>query len=248
MMNMSDLENSMKSFEIKEYLDKNQPIILRIDGANFKNYTKCFNKPFDEIISEAMIESCQTLCKQIQGVKLGFTHSDELSIIFTANDNENTDGWFGLEKSKMISHATSIAVGTFNSFLTNNIDEIISPAKFDCRINNYPVEKVRDYIVWRSNSCFTNALNSISSHYFSHKELLEKSNSERIKMLIEKQIDVFSYPLKYLTGTFFIKEPVEIETEYGKIKRNKFKKQYFKKIPDNILDIIFKNEEVNDKI
>jgi tRNA(His) 5'-end guanylyltransferase len=99
------------------------PIIIRLDGCHFHTFTKGFNKPFDDMLMETMQETAMVLCREIEGVKLAYTQSDEISLLITNNDTWETQPWFGNNLSKMVSVAASIATLAFNRAWNNRCDE-----------------------------------------------------------------------------------------------------------------------------
>ena len=76
------LFDRMKSYEdsFRHYLPKRMPIIIRLDGCHFSSYTNGSNKPFDQNLNDVMNETAKELCGNIQGSKLAYVQSDEISI------------------------------------------------------------------------------------------------------------------------------------------------------------------------
>ena len=91
---LSPLGQRMKEYE-KAYdfiFPNNVPIIVRIDGKNFSTYTKNFNKPFDDIVTFAMVHTMKYLCANISNCRFGYTQSDEITLVLfekTLFDKEN---------------------------------------------------------------------------------------------------------------------------------------------------------------
>lgn len=61
----------MKSYEDKTraYLDKNIPVIIRIDGSNFSKLTGCLQKPYDDKFIELMNNSALHVINNMQGFR-----------------------------------------------------------------------------------------------------------------------------------------------------------------------------------
>lgn len=77
----SKLSELVKSFEIpstKRIADKNDYLILRLDGKNFSNFCSSMNKPFDVRMQETMKEVLLNLMKSFRPF-IGYTQSDEIS-------------------------------------------------------------------------------------------------------------------------------------------------------------------------
>ena len=71
----------------KTQLLRRTPVIIRLDGKAFHTFTKGFEKPFDKTMVEAMQATMLVLCKEIQGCVLGYTQSDEITLVLTDYTN-----------------------------------------------------------------------------------------------------------------------------------------------------------------
>ena len=121
-----ELGQRMKSYYENVYrfgLTRRMPVAIRIDGKAFHTFTKGFQKPFDPVLMAAMQETMKYLCENIQGCKLGYTQSDEITLILTDYDTLTTDAWFSYELQKMCSIAASMATMAFNKFFERNAFE-----------------------------------------------------------------------------------------------------------------------------
>ena len=106
-----DLGNRMKTFyeQIpKTKLMRRCPVIYRVDGKSFHNFTKKFERPFDEVLIKTMQETAKFLCENIQGCVLGYCQSDEISLLLIDYQRFETSAWFDYEVQKMCSIAASM--------------------------------------------------------------------------------------------------------------------------------------------
>ena len=112
----SEFDKRMKKYEYvsRTYLTTRTPVIIRIDGKCFHSFTRGFKKPFDEILSGAMQETMKYLCENIQGCVLGYTQSDEITLILVDYKDINTCAWFDYNIQKCASIAASMATMAFN--------------------------------------------------------------------------------------------------------------------------------------
>lgn len=120
-----DLGKRMKEFyeQIpKAKLMRRTPVIIRIDGRAFHTFTRGFNRPFDEILIKTMQETTKYLCENIQGCVLGYTQSDEISLVLVDYQRFETSAWFDYEIQKMCSIAASMTTMAFNKIFLDNID------------------------------------------------------------------------------------------------------------------------------
>jgi len=207
-------------------------LIIRLDGKNFSKYTKNLKKPFDMNFVSDMQKTTKYLCENIQGCKLGFVQSDEISLWLTDYDKIETNAWFDNKIQKQVSISASLATSIFNHLRliteTENkgfYDEdykIIRNQKltqFDSRIFVIPeIEEVVNYFYWRQKDCTRNSISMAASNFYSHKELTNKNNDEKQEMLFEIGINWNDYPISCKRGSVIIKK----EFKNGEIIRNKW--------------------------
>ena len=194
----------------KTKLMRRTPVALRIDGKAFHTFTRGFQKPFDEVLIRSMQETMKYLCENIQGCVLGYTQSDEITLILVDYKKLTSSAWFDYEVQKMCSIASSIATMAFNKFFANNVgdyctynyekedntheqyEHILSlavdkGAMFDCRCFNIPKEEVTNLIYWRQLDASRNSIQMVGQANFSHKELQNKSCNDIQDMLMTKK-------------------------------------------------------------
>jgi len=182
----------MKSYEnvSKIALTPRMPMIIRCDGKAFHSYTKGFTRPFDQSIQSAMTQAAKGLMENIQGAKLAYIQSDEISILVNDYENFETQAWFGKELQKIVSVSASIATAYFNKYMMDEKIVISKLAMFDSRAFVIPREEACNYFVWRQQDAERNSVSSLAQAHFSHRMLQGKSCKEMKKMLLdEKSID-----------------------------------------------------------
>lgn len=200
----------------KTKLMRRTPVAIRLDGKAFHTFTRGFEKPFDEVLGNAMRETMKYLCENIQGCVFGYTQSDEITLILVDYRKLNSDAWFDYEVQKMCSISASMATMAFNKFFRFEVEAhydmntkdtefdeiwlnddaqvlntvywnaIDNGAMFDARCFNIPKEEVANLIYWRQLDASRNSIQMVGQAYFSHSELQNKSNSDIVNMLMEK--------------------------------------------------------------
>lgn len=142
-----ELEKRMKTFyeEIpKTRLMRRIPVVIRIDGKAFHTFTKGFQKPFDEMLIKSMQDTMKYLCENIQGCVLGYTQSDEITLILIDYKKLTSSAWFDYEVQKVCSIAASMATMAFNKYFSENInsecyvfdDELLDNGDFNPNYKN----------------------------------------------------------------------------------------------------------------
>lgn len=83
----------MKAYESipKISLTRRVPVIIRLDGKAFHAFTRGMKKPFNSILMQTMQETMKYLCENIQGCVLGYTQSDEITLVLTDYETITTD-------------------------------------------------------------------------------------------------------------------------------------------------------------
>ena len=218
----------------KTRLVRRMPVAIRIDGKAFHTFTRGFQKPFDEILVKSMQDTMKYLCENIQGCVLGYTQSDEITLILVDYKHLNSDAWFDYEIQKMCSIAASMATMAFNKAFASNVAKqskrlyseyleekdasyidtleiaMNKGAMFDARCFNIPKEEVANLIYWRQLDATRNSIQMVGQANFSHKELQNKSCNMIQEMLFaEKGINWNDYPTYLKRGSCCIKTTIQ---------------------------------------
>ena len=105
---------------------------IRIDGKAFHTFTRGFKKPFDEILIKTMQQTMLYLCENIQGCVLGYTQSDEITLILQDYKTLTTSAWFDYEIQKICSISASMATMAFNQFFHENVRNWCNENELSC--------------------------------------------------------------------------------------------------------------------
>lgn len=273
MANKDSLGDRMKCYEnvTRNYLTRRAPVIIRVDGKAFHSFTRGFKKPFDGIFVKSMQETMKYLCENIQGCVLGYTQSDEITLVIIDYEKIESCAWFDNNIQKMASISASMATLAFNKYFSANvykyiedykkehqlifieednkyyntlIDAIKKGAMFDSRVFTLPKEEVVNCVIWRQQDATRNSINSVGQANFSHKQLQNKSCNDVQDMLMsEKGINWNDYATTLKRGSCCIKMPQKINdgTKQESI-RNKW-------IIDNEIPIFTQDKEyINSRI
>ena len=122
-MNKDSLGDRMKGYEKVPQLQltRRTPVIIRIDGKAFHTFTKGFNKPYDVVLSNAMIRTMEDLCRNVQGCMFGYTQSDEITLVLVDYKTLESCAWFDNKVQKMCSIAASMATAYFNKNFASEV-------------------------------------------------------------------------------------------------------------------------------
>lgn len=207
------------------FLPRRTYTIIRLDGRSFHTFTRGCKKPFDRDLMDCMQATALKLCEDIQNVKIGYTQSDEITLILTDFDSRNTDQWFDGNLQKMASISAAIATAEFNKmWLLKNIDncfkgeygffkadfvDFVSETKsahFDSRV--YTVSdpwEAFNALHWRGLDASKNSIQMVAQCLYSHKELQNKNTSQLQDMIHEKGQNWNEFPTDSKRGAYVIR-------------------------------------------
>lgn len=178
------------------------PIIARLDGRSFSKFTRGLKRPYDERLTNLMIETTRFLVKETNA-NCGYTQSDEISLVWF-NPDYDSQTLFDGKLFKLISTLSSLATGFFNKNLSNYIPEKsdLLPT-FDCRVFNVPnVEEAVNVFLWRELDATKNSITMAASEFYSHQFLMNKNSSQKQELLFQKGINWNDYPSSFKRGTY----------------------------------------------
>lgn len=164
--------------------------IIRLDGKAFHSFTKGFAKPFSLVLHKTFKDSIFELCKGIQGVKIAYYQSDEVSLLLQDFAFERTEAFYNGNIQKIASVSASMLTAYFNKYLFQNGAEVTKLAMFDARVFSIPDPiEAQNYFIWRQKDAIRNSISSLAQSLYSHKELIKKNSDDMKAMCLEKGID-----------------------------------------------------------
>ena len=209
MAKKDSLGDRMKEFyenRTRNLLPRRTYTIIRVDGKAFHTYTRGLERPFDmQLIADMDATACY-MCKNIQGAKLAFVQSDEISIVLTDFDKLGTAAWFDGNIQKMASVSASLATAKFNQLRPDKI------ALFDSRVFTIPSAiEVENYLIWRQQDTTRNSISSVAQYLYSPKELHGKDTDTMQEMCFQKGVNWNDYEAKLKRGRLIVKETYDKE-------------------------------------
>ena len=174
-------------------------------------------KPFDNVLNRGMLDTMFYLCQHIQGCVLGYTQSDEITLILVDYEKLETSAWYDYNVEKLCSISASMATFAFNKMFDVSVKQEIleyktslvpqsvelqqktreyhntlklavqTGALFDARCFNIPKEEVTNLVYWRQVDAIRNSIQSVGQANFSQRQLQGKSCEDIKKMLIEEK-------------------------------------------------------------
>jgi tRNA(His) guanylyltransferase len=178
------------------------PVLARIDGKTFSNWTRGLKRPFDERLSRTMIAVTKRLVEET-GALIGYTQSDEITLAWYSSDHKSQI-YFDGRILKMCSILAAYTSVWFNELIPSNIPEKIGqPAVFDCKVWQVPtLTEAANSVLWREQDATKNSIQMAAREVFSHRDLHGKNGNDQQAMLLTKDINWNDYPAFFKRGTF----------------------------------------------
>lgn len=203
----TSLGDRMKSYEFpstSRKAFKGQPLVVRLDGKSFHNFTKGLKRPYDERLSKLMVATTTALVDRFQA-KVGYTQSDEISLVWNIECDSSAefpfDGRFQKMESLLASYATAFFNKKLAEFLPEKEDELPT---FDARAFVVPnLMEAYHALLWRQQDATKNAISMAAQSMFSHKQLQKKNGAEMQEMMWSTHgVNFNDYPAFFKRGTF----------------------------------------------
>lgn len=187
------------------------PVVARLDGKGFHNFTRGLDKPYDVELSQVMDDLVLWLCEEFNAL-MGYTQSDEITLVFE-NPIQNTESmqtiFFDgrIEKiCSILAAKTSVEFNQLCAKYPKLAEKLKSRPVFDCRVFSCPSpELMRNSVVWRQMDCRKNSVSMAAHANFSHKSLQGKNTREKIDLLFQSGIVFSAYPAQFRNGLFYIR-------------------------------------------
>lgn len=194
---MGDRLKMFEGIEAGRILIPNLPICVRVDGRAFHTFTRGMNRPYDERMSKAMIETMKYLVKKTDAC-IGYVQSDEISLVLS----DTKEPLFGGRVQKLTSIIAAMATAKFNDEIHKSFPD--KPlAEFDCRVWNVPNRtEAANTILWREFDATKNSISMAARSVYSDNQLLNKNSSEKQELLWQKGINWDKYPVFFKRGTY----------------------------------------------
>ena len=175
------------------------PLILRIDGRAFSTFTRGMEKPHDEKLSAAMIETAKHLVEHFKA-HVGYVQSDEITLILV-NEGELSQFPFGGKFQKLCSVAASLAAAKFSQCLPEYAHKL---PHFDCRAFGVSTMELADDVLrWRHADARRNAVLSLGQKVIGKKKIMGVGTADVARILCDEH-GVLPEDLgdHYANGTF----------------------------------------------
>jgi tRNA(His) guanylyltransferase len=177
------------------------PVYARIDGRGFSKFTKGMGRPFDQRMTDAMIETARYLVKETHAL-VGYVQSDEISLLWKAPDYTGSI-FFDGKITKMTSVLASMAAAAFSRQIRGwKPFEDRYPA-FDARVLQLPLDyEAANMFMWRAQDAVKNAVSMATRAQYSARAMHGQDQRAMLKLLEGAGVVFDDYPAAFKQGTF----------------------------------------------
>lgn len=237
-MDKTSLGDRMKEYEAAydTSMMRRVPVVVRLDGKGFSRLTKRLKleKPFDGRFLDMMADTMLSVASQVEGCVIGYTQSDEISLVLLNNQSLDAQPYFGNRVQKIASITASMATARFNRGLARLLgDAADAEAFFDSRVFTVPdpVEAM-NALIWRQQDCVRNSI--LSAAYYeigkvkgrkTAQKMMHGLNTSKLQELMFQELGLnwsVRYSPELKRGTVAYRKPMEVETPNGKAVRSKW--------------------------
>lgn len=187
------------------HLPPRMPVIVRVDGKGFHQWARSCRKPFDDNLCTIMNDAAAALCDEIQGAKLAYVQSDEISVLVHSYETHESQAWFDNNLQKLVSVSAAIAATTVSMFAPEYVG-IHEPAIFDGRAFVLPEAEVTNYFLWRQNDAARNSIQMLARSLASHKECDGLGCNELQELCWKRGQNWNDLPTRYRRGRCLLRE------------------------------------------
>lgn len=191
-------------------------IYVRVDGRGFSTLTRKLTKPYDENFQRSMIQTCMTLVKKFNAV-VGYVQSDEISLVLEAKGGEHI---FDGKILKLCSTTAGLASTALTmNLIDNGLGDLADQLPhFDSRLVQLDTKRdVAEMLMWRTKDAMRNATTLVAHSKFSHKMLQGKTTKDKVAMLAQVGVDMYSYPESFRKGQYVGHVVREVEVDKDSI-------------------------------
>lgn len=195
----SEMDRKMKRLEVvyEQRVPKEQPFLIRLDGARFSRYTRqAFFKqdqssPFSIPFTEVMIGTAEALLHEFRPASV-YTSSDEITMVFQPIAQDKLDvseHIYSGRVQKLASLTASYASAKFNELLRHLYPER-QLAFFDARVFSVPDKAMAaENIKWRANTdAARNSYSKLAQFHLGAKKLHDLTKQQVREALEEKGV------------------------------------------------------------
>lgn len=203
------LGDRMKGYEFsfRHILTDNMDYIIRLDGRHFHTLTRNMDKPFDLVFIDIMREVAKHLLSEIQGAKIVYVQSDEISVYLTNKNKLEAESYFNNNLQKIVSVSASFTTMKFNELCLNKFNKL---GMFDSRIFMLPSNEIANYFIWRQRDWNKNSIQMVARSLYSQKKLDGFNGLQMKEMILEKGQNYDDLEDYLKNGSFFMKKNSEI--------------------------------------
>lgn len=213
----ASLEDACKAAEAVEAARRatpGRPILARLDGRSFHQFTRGLTRPFDPGLSALLIDVATYLVEETHAV-VGYAQSDEITLAWDFAADASTEILFGGRFQKLASVLAGMASARFclrlPAHMPAEVGRLARTPHFDCRIWQVANRTAAaDVFRWREADATKNSVTMAALAEFSHADILNKSSREKRAMLASRGVIWSEFPRHFRCGTYLRRRAREV--------------------------------------
>jgi tRNA(His) 5'-end guanylyltransferase len=207
-MGFKEIENRVAMFESNNLVRfiPGLPILCRFDGSSFSKFTRDLERPFDQRLTDLMIETAKFIT-ELTNARLALVGSDEITILLY-EESETSQTIYNGRYEKILSELSSQISVFFNKQLPKYLPEKVECSPyFDAKAWQVPTLEEASNCFWvREESITRNAITMAALKYYSSKQLEGINGPQKQEMLFQKGVNFNDYPVSFKRGVYIQKK------------------------------------------
>lgn len=199
-----------KSYEAatEQKLMPGLPVVARLDGRAFSNFTSGLERPFDTVFSKCMEDTAAFLVERMQAA-VAYRQSDEITLVWP-NQAPGQAVMFDGRVLKLATTLSSMASVKFNHLLMEHLPaHAAKMPTFDARVFQYPtLELAAENLLWRETDAMRNSIANLAYVRFGHSAIHGVGIGEKLRRLREAGWAWENMPEVYRRGVYLRRERV----------------------------------------
>jgi tRNA(His) 5'-end guanylyltransferase len=194
------------------------PIIISINGRQFRKITSLLEKPFDVRFFELMASSAIKLMNEVDGSTFAFVFNDEITLISRNDQTLDTEPYYDGKTQKIASATAAIATLEFNALAKEKNIEFFGDPIFTSQAFVVPhIGEAINLLVSKQQQAFYTAVYQMCFHLMTKQYDADRVRDILNNKTIEEKIDI----LKEDFGRNINDEPPAVRSGVGIYRGNK---------------------------
>lgn len=143
----------------RSYMDRTQPVLLKLSGCEFRGYTAAMTQPYDPDFALAMREAARSVIRQLHCARIAYVAGD--SVTFLLIDHGSAQSANLLDRDRLCSNASRMSAMLHFHLARHGKTPYVELPIFRAECWNLPMQAVVPSFAWQQQSHIQHFANDI---------------------------------------------------------------------------------------